>query len=60
MYGGMTMKNPAIDSGEKELLEALDKGIDDLEAGKLTPHKESIAILKQRLNEYVLQNQRNG
>lgn len=42
-----------IDSEEK-LYSALDKGIDDMEAGRLIPHEEAMVIVRQRLRDYVL------
>lgn len=41
-----------ITRDEQELLKAIDKGIDDMEAGRLTPHDESMNILRQRLRDY--------
>lgn len=41
------------DYEENVLLAALDKGIDDMEAGRLTPHDEAVKIMKQRLRDYV-------
>ncbi len=38
-----------------ELLEDLDKGIDDMENGRVTPHEETMNVLIQRYNDYVLQ-----
>ena len=48
-----------ITNDERELLKPLDKGIDDMEAGRLTPHDESMKILRQQLKDYVLQHQGN-
>ncbi len=44
---------PKTDYEEEVLLAALDKGIDDMEAGRLTPHDEAVKIMKQRLRDYV-------
>lgn len=41
-----------------ELFRELDKGIDDMEAGRLTPHDETMRELKQHIKDYVLQNPR--
>ncbi len=58
MTGGGIME-ATITKEEQELLKALDKGIDDMEAGRLTPHEESMNILRQRLKDYALQYQGN-
>ena len=58
MLGGVIM-DATITKDEQELLKALDKGIDDMEAGRLTPHEESMKILRQRLRDYALQYQGN-
>lgn len=58
MLGGVIV-DATITNDERELLKALDKGIDDMEAGRLTPHEESMEILKQRLRDYALQYQGN-
>ncbi len=48
-------------SMNKELCALLDKGIDDYENGRVTPHEESMKILMQRYKEYVhLQAAGNG
>ena len=36
-----------------ELLNELDKGIDDMENGRVTPHEETMKALMQRYNDYV-------
>lgn len=51
MVGGYVMDNAL--SAKKELFELLDKGIDDFEEGRVTPHEESMKILMQRYNDYV-------
>ena len=38
-----------------EILEKLDKGIDDVENGRVTLHEDTMKILVQRYNEYVSQ-----
>lgn len=58
MLGGVIM-DTTVTKDEQELLLALDKGIEDMEAGRLTPHEESMNILRQRLSDYALQNQGN-
>lgn len=58
MLGGVFM-DTTVTKDEQELLLALDKGIEDMEAGRLTPHEESMNILRQRLRDYALQNQGN-
>ena len=37
-----------------ELLEELDKGIDDVENGRVTSHEDTMKILLQQYNDYVL------
>ncbi len=39
-----------------ELLNELDKGIDDMENGRITPHKETMKVLLRRYNDFVSQN----
>ncbi|MCR5023755.1 MAG: hypothetical protein K6A90_05410 [Lachnospiraceae bacterium] len=46
-----TLQN--TDYEEDVLFAALDKGIDDMEAGRLTPRDEAVKIMKQRLRDYV-------
>ncbi len=41
---------------ETELLKELDKGIDDMEQDRVTPHEKSMKILMQQYSDYVLQN----
>ena len=56
MQGGLVMDVtvPVIET--PELLEELDKGIDDMENGRVTPHEDTMKILIQRYNDYVSQN----
>lgn len=57
MLGGLAMDTitmPVIET--PELLEELDKGIDDMESGRVTPHEDTMKILLQRYNDYVSQN----
>ena len=58
MTGGNAMDTSTIHVDD-ELLRELDKGIDDYEAGRVTPHEEAMILLKQRLQEYVLQHSGN-
>lgn len=44
----------AVSDEEKSLLKEIDKGIDDMESGKLTAHKDAMKDLFERYNEYVL------
>ena len=44
---------------EEELLKELDKGIDDIENGRVLPHQEAMTILRQRYYEYVTNQERN-
>ncbi len=52
---GTIMKGVVVSEEEKDLLEKLDKGIDDLENGRITAHEDAMKILKQRYDSYVLQ-----
>lgn len=56
MKGKSIMENniPSVD--ETELFDALDTGIDDMENGRVTPHEETMKIVIQRIEDYVLQN----
>lgn len=57
MLGGLAMDTvimPVIEM--PELLEELDKGIDDMENGRVTSHEDTMKILLQRYNDYVSQN----
>ena len=58
MIGGNTMDTSTIQVDDK-LLRELDKGINDYEAGRVRSHDETMTLLKQRLQEYVLQHPRN-
>ena len=51
-----TINMLSTDGAEKKLFEELDKGIDDMEKGRITPHEETMSILKQRYEDHVLQN----
>ena len=52
---GTIMKGVVVSEEEKDLLEKLDKGIDDLENGRIIAHEDAMKILKQRYDTYVLQ-----
>ena len=54
MLGGIAMDATVSIIDETELLKELDKGIDDMEQGRVTPHEESMKVLIQRYNDYVL------
>ena len=56
MLGGLAMDvtMPVVEI--PELLEELDKGIDDMENGCVIPHEETMKSLVQRYNDYVSQN----
>lgn len=60
MLGGFAMDTitmPVIEMTETpELLKNLDKGIEDMENGRVTPHEDTMKILIQQYNEYVSQN----
>ena len=59
MLGGMIMEVtiPMVDT--PELLKELDKGIEDLENGRVTSHEETMNLLTQRYSDYVSQNSGN-
>lgn len=51
------MFNYIIDASETpELLKDLNKGIDNMENNCVTSHEDTMKILIQRYNDYVLQN----
>ncbi len=56
MIGGLAMDviTPIVESSD--LLDELDKGIDDMENGRVTPHEDTMKILMQRYNDYVSNN----
>ena len=56
MIGGLAMDvtTPVVESSD--LLDELDKGIDDMENGRVTPHEDTMKILMQRYNDYVSNN----
>ena len=56
MLGGLAMDvtRPVVET--TELLEELDKGIDDMENSRVTPHEDTMKILMQRYDDYVSQN----
>lgn len=45
---------PAEKSQEMQIFKELDKGIDDMEAGRVIDHDEAMRILKERVNQYAL------
>ncbi len=53
----MDVTMPVVET--PELLEELDKGIDDMENGRVTPHEDTMKILMQRYNDYVSENRRS-
>ncbi len=56
MLGGTVMDVTTPVAETPELLEELDKSIDDMENSRVTPHEDSMKILIQRYNDYVSQN----
>ena len=56
MLGGLAMDvtMPIVET--PDLLEELDKGIDDMENGRITTHEETMKVLMQQYNDYVSQN----
>ena len=56
MLGGLAMDAtmPVVET--TELIEELDKGIDDMENSRVTPHEDTMKILMQRYDDYVSQN----
>lgn len=39
---------------EEAILRALDKGIDDMENGRVVPHEQAMKMVRQRLKEHIL------
>ena len=56
MLGGLTMDATMSVVETTELLEKLDKGIDDMENSRITPHEDTMKLLMQRYDDYVSQN----
>lgn len=56
MIGGLAMDVTMPVIKIPELLEELDKGIDDMENGRVTPHEDTMKDLIQRYSDYVSQN----
>ena len=52
--GGVFMDNTIPVDDEILLLKELDKGMDDMENGRTTPHEESMKKRRQRYSEYVI------
>ena len=50
----MDVTTPVVET--TELLKELDKGIDDMENNRVTPHEDSMKILMQQYSDYVSQN----
>lgn len=45
---------PVENMQETQIFKELDKGIDDMEAGRVIDHDEAMRILKERVNQYAL------
>jgi len=43
----------SVETQETDILAEIDKGIDDMESGRVTPHEESMKIIRQRYDVYV-------
>ena len=56
MLGGLTMDATMSVVETTELLEKLDKGIDDMENSRITPHEDTMKLLMQRYDDFVSQN----
>ncbi len=56
MLGGLAMDDTMPIVEMSELLKELDKGIDDVENCRITPHEDTMKILTQQYNDYVSQN----
>lgn len=39
---------------EMQIFKELDKGIDDMEAGRVIEHEEAMRILKERVKQYAI------
>ena len=55
MLGGLAMDVSEHVIETPNLLKELDKGIDDMENGRITPHEDTMSILIQRYNDHVSQ-----
>lgn len=42
------------ETSENRIFKELDKGIDDMEKGRVIDHEEAMCILKERINQYAL------
>ena len=56
MLGGLAMDMTTPITETPDLLKELDKGIDDMENGRVTAHEDTMKILTQRYNDYVSRN----
>ncbi len=56
MLGGLAMEDTMPATETPKLPEELDKGIEDMENGRVTPHEDTMKILIQRYNDYISQN----
>jgi predicted transcriptional regulator len=52
----MTVETISTNEQEKEklLFEELDKGIDDMEAGRVVTHEEAMRIIRERVENYAV------
>jgi len=56
MLGELTIDAATPIDGTSNLLEELDKGINDIENNRITSHEKTMEILMQQYNDYVSQN----
>lgn len=45
---------------ETNLFNELDKGIDSMERGDTIPHEDAMAMIRERVQQYYVQNQRDN
>ena len=43
----------SVETQGADILAEIDKGIDDMESGRVTPHEQSMEIIMQRYNDHV-------
>jgi len=56
MSGGAVMD---VIQTEENLFKALDKGIEDMENGNVYDYEDAMAMVRQRLKDYVIQKEGN-
>lgn len=46
--------HPEKETQEMQIFKELDKGIEDMEAGRVIEHDEAMRILKERVKQYAI------